>query len=53
MAEYAKVEGEMLFRVGKEILIKAVAETIPTFALGCFNLTKELCNQISAMIAKY
>jgi hypothetical protein len=38
---------------GKEIMIKAVAQAIPTFAMGCFNLTKDLCDQISSMICRY
>nr|AAP53315.2 retrotransposon protein, putative, unclassified [Oryza sativa Japonica Group] len=44
---------KLLSRAGKEILIKAVAQVIPTFAMGCFELTKDLCDQISKMIAKY
>jgi hypothetical protein len=43
----------MLSKAGKEILIKAVAQVIPIFAMGCFDITKEMCHQISAMIAKY
>jgi len=44
---------KLLSKTGKEIMIKAVAQAIPVFAMGCFDLTKEICGQISAMIAKY
>lgn len=43
----------LLSRARKEILIKAVAQAIPTFAMGCFDLTKGLCDKISAMIARF
>lgn len=47
------MEEKFLSRAGKEVLIKAVAQAIPTFALGCFDITKEMFDQISTMICKY
>ncbi|CAN6374879.1 unnamed protein product [Urochloa humidicola] len=43
----------MLSWAGKEVLIKAVAQAIPTFVMGCFDITKDMCDQISTMIARY
>jgi hypothetical protein len=43
---------KLLSRAGKEIMIKAIAQAIPVFAVGCFDITKETCNQISSSIAK-
>ena len=53
---WTRIQGwkeKMLSREGKEVLIKAVAQAIPTFAMGCFDITKEICDQISMMICKY
>jgi hypothetical protein len=44
---------KLLSKAGKEILIKAVALAIPTYAMSCFDLTKALCEEISAMICRY
>jgi ribonuclease HI len=44
---------KILSKAGKEILIKAVAQAIPTYAMSCFDLTKSLCDDISAMICRY
>jgi hypothetical protein len=37
-------KGKMLSWAGKEILIKAVAQAIPTFVMSCFDITKDICD---------
>jgi hypothetical protein len=44
---------KLLSKAGKEILIKAVAQAIPVYAMACFDLTKSLCDDISSMIGRY
>ena len=41
---------KLLSQAGKEILIKAVGQAIPSYAMSCFDLTKTLCDAISTMI---
>ena len=43
----------MLSKVGKEFLIKAVAQAIPMFAMGSFDLTKGMCDQMSSLIGRF
>jgi hypothetical protein len=53
---WKKIQGwmeRMLSKAGKDILIKACAQAIPTFAMSCFDLTRTLCDQISAMICRF
>jgi hypothetical protein len=44
---------KLLSKAGKEISIKAVAQAIPTYAMSCFDLTKLLCDEISAIICRF
>ena len=38
---------------GKEILLKAVAQSIPVFAMSVFNLPKGVCKEITDLIAQF
>ena len=45
-------EGKLLSQAGREVLIKAMIQTIPTYAMGCFKLFLGLIHEIEAMIKK-
>ena len=38
---------------GKEILIKAMAQVVPTYTMGCFLLPKGLCGAIKGMMRSF
>jgi hypothetical protein len=38
---------------GKEILIKSIAQAVPTFSMSCFKLPRGLCDHINAMLRKF
>jgi hypothetical protein len=51
-----KIQGwevKLLSKAGNEILIKVVIQAMPTYAMSCFDLTKTLCDEISAMIGRF
>uniref|UniRef100_A0A2N9I5C2 DUF4283 domain-containing protein n=1 Tax=Fagus sylvatica TaxID=28930 RepID=A0A2N9I5C2_FAGSY len=39
--------------IGQEVLIKVVAQAIPTYAMNCFHLPKIWCDEITSLIARY
>ena len=46
-------KGKLLSRAGKEILIKAVAQLIPTYTMGVFLLPVKLCDELNQMFARF
>ena len=46
-------KGCLLSKVGKEVLIKAVAQAIPTYTVGVFRLPVKLCDELNALCAKF
>ena len=38
---------------GREILIKAVPQVIPTYTISCFQLPKGLCDEIEGMMRRF
>jgi len=39
--------------MGKEILIKAVTQVIPTYVISCFQLPTALCKEVESMIRRF
>ena len=38
---------------GREVLIKAVAQSIPTYTMSCFRLPDGLCNDLNNMFSNF
>ena len=43
----------LLSKAGKEVLIKAVAQALPTYTMGVFQLPVKLCDELNALCAKF
>ena len=46
-------KGKMLSRAGKEVLIKAVAQSIPTYTMGVFLILAKLCHELNALCTRF
>uniref|UniRef100_A0A8I6XXP6 Uncharacterized protein n=1 Tax=Hordeum vulgare subsp. vulgare TaxID=112509 RepID=A0A8I6XXP6_HORVV len=44
---------KLIAKPGKETLVKAMAQAIPTYAMSCFYLTKSFCEELSSLLGKY
>ena len=46
-------KGKLLSKTGKEVLIKVVAQAIPTYTMSVFKLPKSLCEDLTSMIRNF
>jgi len=44
---------KFLSRAGKEVLIKAVAQAIPSYIMSCYKLQEGCCNEIEGLLSKF
>lgn len=44
---------KLLSKAGKEVLIRAVAYSIPTYAMSCFRIPANFCNEVMNIIRNF
>lgn len=44
---------KLLSKAGKEILIKTIAQAIPTYTMSCFKIPNSLCDDLTSMIRNF
>lgn len=53
MEQTRHLEGKDLITRGKEVLLKVVALSIPTYAMNYFKFPDSLCKELEGMMARY
>lgn len=53
MDKAPRLEGKIAFSRGKEVLIKVVAMSIPTYTISCFKLPRNLCAELENIMVKF
>ncbi|XP_042948615.1 uncharacterized protein LOC122281305 [Carya illinoinensis] len=46
-------KNNFLSHAGKEVLLKAVIQSIPTYVMSVFSLPKKLCKELAALMSKF
>ena len=49
----ARWKEKMLSKAKKDVLIKVVAQAIPTYTMCCFKLPDSLCKELTSMIRNF
>jgi len=49
----AEWKEKLLSKAGKEMLIKAVAQAIPTYTISCFKIPDALCEELTSMMRNF
>ena len=49
----ARWEGKLLSNASKEIIIKAVAQAIPTYMMSCFKHPESLCSELNTRMGRF
>ena len=44
---------KLLSNRGKEVLIKAVAQAVPSYTMSCFKLPNRLCEEMTRMVRQF
>lgn len=51
--EFAIWKEKLLSKAGKEVLIKVVAQAIPTYSMSCFKILDSLGDEMTSLIRNF